>query len=57
MGLGIATFTTSASIDAFILGYQLSGTGPHVVSPAHLDFVTDFLTNGGSHLPYFVAWQ
>jgi len=40
-------FTTAGTINANILGYQLSGTGPHYVAEEHLDVVTDTLTAGG----------
>ncbi len=44
---GFATFTTSGSVVANILGYQLSGTGPHVVGAADLAQVVAELTAGG----------
>ncbi len=43
----MATFTTSGTITAKILGYEFSGTGPHVCAAEHLAEIKALLEAGG----------
>ncbi len=43
----MATFTTSGTITAKILGYEFSGTGPHVCADQHLAEIKAILEAGG----------
>ncbi len=43
----MATFTTSGTITAKVLGYEFSGTGPHVCADQHLAEIKAILEAGG----------
>jgi hypothetical protein len=43
----MATFTTSGTITAKILGYEFSGTGPHVCGDQHMAEIKAILEAGG----------